>query len=136
MTIGFPYSNDQTYELDFNYVTDLDAQKVINASDEEVVIGIDATEPAVINCDHDWVHKAGAEYRMAPVEICTKCYAERTDGLVSPAQTDTEICASVTSDELPVNECDCWSAGFSDNSRKHGSDGIAFTYCPKCGEKL
>jgi hypothetical protein len=29
-------------------------------------------------CDHQWVHKAGAGYRATPVAICVKCYAEKT----------------------------------------------------------
>ena len=30
-----------------------------------------------VECDHQWVHKAGAGYRATPVAICVKCHAEK-----------------------------------------------------------
>ena len=40
----------------------------------------DVTIPDVLpesECDHQWVHKAGAGYRATPVAICVKCNAEK-----------------------------------------------------------
>ena len=42
-------------------------------------IGASATSDTLPEneCDHQWVHKAGAGYRATPVAICVKCYAEK-----------------------------------------------------------
>ena len=86
-------------------------------------------------------------------------HAERTNGLVSPAQMDTteyppegqneecdtaaqtdtqehpDISASTTSDTLPEYECDHALAGLL--PEPDGTLAITeFAYCPKCGEKL
>ena len=66
---------------------------------------------------------------------------ERTNGLVSPAQTDTnghsDISASATSDTMPKSECDhrvvAWfTISFIESLIEQGY----FVFCPKCGEKL
>ena len=52
---------------------------------------------------------------------------ERTNGLVSPAQTDTEP----VSETVP-NLCDHYIGTY----KKADDEWEAFTYCPKCGVKL
>ena len=116
-------------ECDFPYPCDV--IKVLDSWEAEVHDGSEVSTNREV-CDHtDWTRGAYSDgiYVDMGYRYCPKCGetmppAERTNELVSPAQTDT-------CDHKKRNICLCdWGDDCPMNSEPD------FTYCPKCGEKL